>query len=99
MITTPGSPPSAACANAAENSVPSAEVRVSRSAAAPPAIRRRARSFGSSGGRESKSKHITDLLPGESPDLRRFCRGRAGVRGEFVADRLAGGLGLEHDEL
>src|ERR1700709_1209273 len=56
-------------ARAAANSVPSAEVKVRDSAAAPPAIT--ARPSGSSGGRASNSKHIWG-----SPLVDRRGRGR-----------------------
>src|SRR5690242_11803700 len=96
MITTPGFPSSAASASEAENSVPSADCRVSDSAGAPPAIG--ANSAGSSGGRESKSKHMTRVFPLASGLSGLDGRG-ARVYRELVRHRLARGFRLEDDEV
>src|SRR5919199_3090072 len=80
---TPGPPlGSADSASAAENSVPSAEVSSRTSAPAPPAIRGRTRSAGSSGGWASKAKHTATLL-------RSFGRRILGVT-DAVEKRLRG---------
>src|SRR5919199_4941469 len=80
---TPGPPlGSADSASAAENSVPSAEVSSRTSAPAPPAIRGRTRSAGSSGGWASKAKHTAALL-------RSFGRRILGVT-DAVEKRLRG---------